>query len=141
VTGRGSHHRARSRWLAGGRWRVHARVERYVEPAVLLLLEERPAHGYELLERLRPLIGEQRVEMGNLYRLLRALEDEGLVASAWDATAPGPAKRRYTLTDEGIRLLAHWVEALRAVQDRIETFIDRYERGEEVNDAPSPRSP
>jgi PadR family transcriptional regulator, regulatory protein PadR len=118
---------------------VYARVERYVEPAVLLLLEERPAHGYELLARLRPLVGDQRVEMGNLYRLLRALEDEGLVASAWDAEAPGPAKRRYTLTDDGIRLLARWVEALRAVQDRIEIFIDRYERGEEVNDAP--RSP
>jgi PadR family transcriptional regulator PadR len=137
---RGHHyHRARSRWLTGGRWNVQARVERFAEPAVLLLLEERAAHGYELLERLRPLVGEQRVEMGNLYRLLRALENEGLVSSQWDAEAPGPAKRRYQLTDEGMRLLAQWVEALRGVQDRIEVFIDRYERGEEVNDAP--RSP
>ena len=48
-----------------------------------------PAHGYDLLERLPELTGEQRVEMGNLYRLLRALEEEGLVASEWDATPPG----------------------------------------------------
>jgi poly-beta-hydroxybutyrate-responsive repressor len=130
---------ARSRWQSGGRWRVHARVERFVEPALLLLLEERPAHGYELLERLAPLVGEQRVEMGNLYRLLRTLEDEGLVRSEWDASAPGPAKRRYELTPEGQRLLLRWVEALRAAQSRIESFIDRFERGEEVNDAP--RSP
>lgn len=129
----GRHRRSRSRWHSAGGWRVHARVERFVEPALLLLLEERPAHGYELLERLPALIGDQRVEMGNLYRLLRALEDEGLVRSEWDATAPGPAKRRYELTAEGMRLLRQWVEALRAAQSRIESFIDRYERGEEVN--------
>lgn len=130
---------ARSRWQAGGHWRVHARVERFLEPVLLLLLEERPAHGYELLERLAPLVGEQRVEMGNLYRLLRALEDEGLVRSEWDASAAGPAKRRYELTTEGHGLLLRWVDALRAAQSRIESFIDRFERGEEVNDAPRPR--
>jgi len=35
-----------------------ARVERFAEPAVLLLLRERPAHGYELLEQLPELTGE-----------------------------------------------------------------------------------
>ncbi|HEU5242890.1 MAG TPA: helix-turn-helix transcriptional regulator, partial [Gaiellaceae bacterium] len=54
-----------------GRWRVLARVERFAEPALLLLLRERPAHGYDLLERLPELTGEARIEMGNLYRLLR----------------------------------------------------------------------
>ena len=73
----------RSRRHHGGRWRVFARVERFSEPALLLLLRERPSHGYDLLERLPELTGEQRVEMGNLYRLLRALEEEGLVSSRW----------------------------------------------------------
>jgi plasmid stabilization system protein ParE len=31
---------------------VRARVERFAEPAVLLLLREQPAHGYDLLEQL-----------------------------------------------------------------------------------------
>jgi poly-beta-hydroxybutyrate-responsive repressor len=125
--------RARSRSLVGpGRWRVQARVERFSEPALLLLLEERPAHGYELLERLPPLVGESvRIDMGNLYRILRSLEEEELVSSEWDAEAPGPAKRRYQLTDQGRLLLHHWVEALRAAQARMEAFIDRYERGGE----------
>src|SRR5205814_1937346 len=35
-----------------GRWHVLARVERFTEPALLLLLRERPTHGYDLLERL-----------------------------------------------------------------------------------------
>jgi poly-beta-hydroxybutyrate-responsive repressor len=110
-----------------GRWRVLARVERFAEPALLLLLREHPAHGYDLLERLPELTGESRIEMGNLYRLLRGLEDEGLVSSEWDASSPGPAKRRYAITPAGEQLLDHWVEALKRSQERTARFLDRYE--------------
>jgi len=130
---RGRYGRPRSRHHHGGHWRVFARVERFNEPALLLLLRERPAHGYDLLERLPELTGEERVEMGNLYRLLRALEEEGLVASEWDATSPGPAKRRYSITEAGEQLLDQWIEALRRSQERTSRFLERYERGKEVN--------
>jgi len=112
----------RSRRHHRGRWHVNARVERFTEPALLLLLRERPAHGYDLLERLPELTGEQRVEMGNLYRLLRALEEEGLVRSEW-----ADGKRTYAITDAGQRLLDEWVEALRRALTRTETFVQRYE--------------
>ncbi len=119
--------RPRARWHQHGRWHVLARVERFAEPALLLLLRERPAHGYDLLERLPELTGEARIEMGNLYRLLRALEEEGLVSSRWDASSPGPAKRRYALTPAGERLLDQWAEALRRSQQRTARFLTRYE--------------
>ena len=122
-------HGPRSRRHHGGRWRVFARVERFTEPALLLLLRERPAHGYDLLERLPELTGEQRVEMGNIYRLLRALEEEGLVSSEWDDDSPGPAKRRYALTEQGRLLLEQWVDALRRSQERTGRFLARYEEG------------
>ena len=62
-----------------GDWAVRARVERLVEPALLLLLHERPRHGYDLLENIPALIGDSaEVDLGN-YRLLRGLEAEGLV--------------------------------------------------------------
>ena len=120
-------HGPRGRHHHGGRWRVFARVERFTEPALLLLLRERPGHGYDLLERLPELTGEQHVEMGNLYRLLRALEEEGLVASEWDEASPGPAKRRYRLTEHGSQLLDQWVDALRRSQERTARFVERYE--------------
>jgi poly-beta-hydroxybutyrate-responsive repressor len=105
-------------------------VERFVEPSLLLLLRERPLHGYELIERLPELAGEGRVDVGNLYRLLRALEAEGLVGSEWSAELPGPAKRTYELTTEGRRLLDRWAEALRESQAVVQAFLDRYDRGE-----------
>jgi PadR family transcriptional regulator, regulatory protein PadR len=123
-----SHPRARSRrLLRPGHWAVRARVERFVEPSLLLLLRERPLHGYELLERIPELGAEGRVDIGNLYRLLRALEEEGLVRSEWSAELPGPAKRTYELTDEGHRLLDRWAEALRRARETITTFLQRYE--------------
>ena len=123
------HPRARSRRLIRpGHWDVRARVERFVEPSLLLLLRERPLHGYELLERI-PERGEGRVDIGNLYRLLRRLEDEGLVRSEWSADLPGPAKRTYELTAQGRRLLDRWAEALREAQGTIDGFLKRYEEG------------
>src|SRR6266496_1995347 len=86
------HHRPRARRLiAPGRWEVRARIERFVEPAVLLLLREGPRHGYELLDRLPELVGDERVDVGNLYRVMRALEEEGIVESEWSGDLPGPA--------------------------------------------------
>lgn len=117
----------RSRRHHHGRWRVLARVERFAEPALLLLLREHPAHGYDLLERLPELTGEARVEMGNLYRLLRGLEEEGLVTSEWDDSSPGPAKRRYAITPAGEQVLDRWAEALRLSQQRTAHFLARYE--------------
>jgi poly-beta-hydroxybutyrate-responsive repressor len=109
---------------------VRARVERFVEPSLLLLLRERPLHGYELIDRLPELAGEGRIDVGNLYRLLRALEAEGLVTSEWSAELPGPAKRTYELTPEGRRLLDRWAEALREAQQDVQNFLDRYDKEE-----------
>jgi poly-beta-hydroxybutyrate-responsive repressor len=110
---------------------VRARVERFVEPALLLLLRERPMHGYELIEHLPDVAGpETHVDVGNLYRVLRALEEERIVTSEWSADLPGPAKRTYELTEDGRRLLDRWAEALREAQGAISGFLERYEQGE-----------
>ena len=117
------HSRVRRR-IGPGDYEVRARVERFAEPAVLLLLRERPAHGYDLLEQLPEVTGEP-VDMGNLYRFLRVLEHEGFVRSEWDDEAPGPSKRVYELTDEGRALLCQWAEALHDAQERIDGFLKR----------------
>ncbi|HZC29430.1 MAG TPA: PadR family transcriptional regulator [Gaiellaceae bacterium] len=122
--GRGARCRRR---IGPGNWGVRARVERFSEPAILLLLRERAAHGYELLDALPTLTGETRVDMGNLYRVLRALEEDGLVRSEWHADAPGPARRTYELTAEGRRLLDEWAAALVRSRSRIDGFLERYE--------------
>src|ERR671936_479218 len=72
----------------------------FLRPCVLLLLREQPSHGYELLERLRPL-GVPGDDPGGLYRALRSLERDRLVRSGWTSSATGPDRRIYELTREG----------------------------------------
>jgi PadR family transcriptional regulator, regulatory protein PadR len=129
---RRSRSRARGRRRSEAGWEVRARVERFGEPALLLLLADRPTHGYELLDQLPEFLGEQRVDVGNVYRALRALEQEGLVESEWSAELPGPAKRTYTLTNDGRALLEAWIGSLQALSDELTAFLDRAKGGDHV---------
>jgi PadR family transcriptional regulator PadR len=123
---RGSRGAARvRRRTAPGQYEVRARIERFAEPAVLLLLRGQPTHGYELLEQLPELTGE-RVDMGNLYRFLRLLEAEEVVSSEWQDDLLGPSKRTYELTDDGRALLDEWARALGDAQERIGGFLTKY---------------
>ena len=108
---------------------MRARVERFGEPALLLLLARRPTHGYELIEQLPALLGEDRVDVGNLYRALRSLEEEGLVTSEWSDDLPGPTKRTYTLTDDGHELLASWLGAVEELRDSLTGFLEHAQEG------------
>lgn len=90
---------------------------------LLLLLTESPAHGYDLVERLDTLdVGR---DAGSLYRALRALEHEGLVRSAWEASLIGPDRRRYVVTEAGEARLRGWVDILEAVRASLTIFLDR----------------
>ena len=121
-------HGPRTRWRdAEGKWHVRGRVERFLEPALLLLLAEQPAHGYELVDRAAVLVPGERPELGGLYRVLRALEEDGLVSSQWDADEPGPAKRMYELTPAGHELLRAWAKALKQTQQVVDAFLQRLE--------------
>ena len=136
--GRRRHGSRNRRRLQNGGWQVRARVERFGEPALLVLLKDGPTHGYELLERLPGLIGDERVDVGNVYRALRALEDEELVVSEWRGDLPGPAKRTYTLTAQGEAVLASWLDSLEALRHELTTFLDRArEGGDHVRTTPS----
>ena len=86
-------------------------------------------HGYELLDRVADVARVDVVDVGNLYRLMRTLEEEGIVTSEWSADLPGPAKRTYALTDAGRRLLDGWADSLRDARGDIDAFLQRYEEG------------
>ena len=75
-------------------------LRHFVEPCLLLLLRERPDHGYELVDRLR-ILGLADGDSASIYRTLRGLERNGLVRSVWRPSSTGPARRTYSLTGEG----------------------------------------
>jgi PadR family transcriptional regulator, regulatory protein PadR len=104
---------------------AQALPKNFLRPCLLLLLREQPSHGYDLIERLRPL-GFSRDDPGRLYRALRALEDDGLVRSVWEKSASGPDRRIYELTREGTETLHGSVTALRETNELLGVFLSRY---------------
>jgi PadR family transcriptional regulator len=104
------------------------RVERFVEPCILLLLAEQNRHGYSLRDELLQREWVKEVDFGYLYRTLRRMEVAHLVSSEWAEAGPGPLKRVYHLTPEGRKLLNHWAESLRQTRALLDKFLHAYER-------------
>ena len=101
------------------------RVQRFVQPWLLLLLLDKPSHGYELMERLAE-EGAPEADPGLIYPMLRQLEKDGLVRSAWDTEGKGPARRLYEVTPEGVEYLHAWAVNIRKTRERLDGFLARY---------------
>jgi PadR family transcriptional regulator PadR len=85
---------------------------------ILAALVTGPSHGYDLRESIEEMAGSLLpADPGGIYRLLRRLEEEGLVVSAWADGSSGPRRREYQITQEGLDALAYWREDL--VQRRL----------------------
>jgi DNA-binding PadR family transcriptional regulator len=96
----------------------------FLRPCLLLLLAERPGHGYELSERLAPLAGAAP-DTAVVYRALNAMEDEGLVASQWERSTEGPVRRCHAVTAEGRAALAAWATQLAGLGLLVGDLLER----------------
>ena len=103
----------------------------WLQPFLLLALEQWQSHGYELIRRMSA-FGFETLDRGSVYRTLRQLEKDGLVTSGWDTSHDGPARRLYTLTDAGRLYLEACAASLRGYQMMLNQFFSLY---------PSPSAP
>jgi PhnB protein len=73
---------------------------------IALGLAEGPAHGYLLMQRVGTIREGVDVGAATMYRSLRRLLADGLVAQADEAPGEDERRRVYRLTDRGLRALA-----------------------------------
>lgn len=107
----------------------HGVSNRFLRPYVMLLLAEQPAHGYELMGRLADFgIHPGSTDPSILYRMLRCLEADGLASSKLDPSGSGPARKVYSLTDEGFEVLGIWSAKLQETASFFRKFNKRYEQ-------------
>ncbi len=102
-------------------------IERFVEPCILLLLSKEPAYGYGLMEGLEKHCGE-RVDIGNLYRTLRRMEQNDWVTSQWDRKENERDKRMYTVTKTGRAFLKSAVLSLKQTDELIHHLFSGYQK-------------
>ena len=100
-------------------------LARLVQPAAMALLAEEPLHGYLVVQRLaamRMFCGQSPDPTG-IYRLLKAMEQEGLVKSTLHSADNRPAKRCFALTASGRACLARWAQTLQHYEDSIADLL------------------
>lgn len=99
----------------------------------LLLIDQKPSHGYELVERMKE-FGISVKDQTFIYRILRMLEMNGLVESKWDTSVPGPAKHVYSITENGKKTLKNLIEELKNSVEMYQKLISIYEKTEKGED-------
>jgi DNA-binding PadR family transcriptional regulator len=99
---------------------------RFILPAILLLLSERPGYGYGLV----PLLNEFRfghVDRPAIYRALAQLERDGLVEASSESPTAGQARRVYGVTTLGERVLRNWMGVVKEEHDYLGLVLRRYQ--------------
>ena len=75
---------------------------------------DEPIHGYEIGRRLADEAPEGlSFKQGTLYPMLRTMEADGLIRSTLVPSNEGPARKCFTLTPDGKRVLGSWVATWR----------------------------
>lgn len=99
---------------------------RFMLPAILLLLSEQPGYGYGLLPRLDE-FRFGHVDRPAVYRALAQLERDGLVHVSPEHPHAGQARRVYSVTPLGERVLRVWMGVIREAHDHLGEVIRRYQ--------------
>lgn len=97
----------------------------YLRAALLLLVAEGPTHGYELLDAVRSF--GVKSDAGGLYRMLRTLEQSGLLRSWWEDSSSGPPRRTYELSEDGRRASQSEQDNLRAQAQLLSDLVQHAE--------------
>ena len=95
-------------------WAPMGGRRRWMEPFVLAMVGATGGHGYALQAQLDELgLANGAVDVGQVYRTLRDLEEAGQVISTWTSDRVGPQRRDYVLTDAGFAALHEWAAVMR----------------------------
>lgn len=122
---RGFHHgMEEERGEQGGRFFHGHPLRGMLAVAVLSLIKDSPAHGGEIAQRLKDKF-DVEVPRPVIYMLLRRLEGHGLMVSAWDIQESGPARRKYTITEDGIEYYNSGIERLKKLAKIINTLTSQ----------------
>ena len=100
-------------------------LARLIQPAIHTILANGPLHGYRIVELVAevPTLRCGKPDASGVYRALKSMEELGLVASSWDRSDKGPAKRSYELTSAGRECLDMWKQTLTKYRDSIDTLL------------------
>ena len=96
-------------------------LERFIQPSILLLLSKKPMHGFSILKSLykSDLMDYSSLDPTGLYRMLKKMEEAGLLSSEVENENGLQGRRVYLITQEGRVCLVFWRATLLDYQKKI----------------------
>lgn len=89
------------------------------EYALLGFLDQSPAHGYDLHQKLIDQLGEiWHVSLSQTYNILTRLEEQGFIQGKTQEQEKRPAKRHFRLTAAGRKRFENWLSSVSACSVR-----------------------
>lgn len=84
---------------------------------------EREMYGYEIAKAMKLDGDDPLFKQGAIYPVLRSLHAAGLLDSRVEASAFGPPRRYYQITEEGRKALAEWLTTWRDMRGFVDNAI------------------
>jgi PadR family transcriptional regulator PadR len=84
---------------------------------------EREMYGYEIAKAMKLDGDDPLFKQGAIYPVLRSLHAAGLLDSRVEASAFGPPRRYYQITEEGRKALAEWLATWRDMRGFVDNAI------------------
>ena len=110
------------------RWRGRG-VVGFLRPALLFLLSRENAHGYSLIAGMQEFeFNTKSIDPSLVYRILREMENDGLISSQIGKESRGPQRKIYQLQPEGKNYLVELIKGLRQRRDEINILLQTYDQ-------------
>ncbi|WP_428014009.1 helix-turn-helix transcriptional regulator [Athalassotoga sp.] len=115
--------------------RRHGMRVRFIGPFLLLALYKEPSYGYQLMDKLREFGFEEYLpDQTAIYKMLRSLEEKGLITSRWDTSGSGPARHIYEITQAGIETLDILASEIKDNIQIYKNFLEIFENVRRADD-------
>jgi PadR family transcriptional regulator PadR len=107
----------------------HWKYNDIVSTVILILLNRKPDHGYNIIHTVSDILGYSPTLNGMIYRLLTFFETNGLARSEWKIEETSQPKKVYTITERGRSVLRDRIAVLRSQINRLKEILILYEGG------------
>jgi PadR family transcriptional regulator PadR len=94
-----------------------------IEGCILKILNDEVTYGYDIVTKLQG-YGFTDVKEGTIYPLLLRLEKKNMIMSEFKVSPLGPARKYYSLTEDGKVLLMEFKECWKEVVKSVNNIMD-----------------
>jgi DNA-binding PadR family transcriptional regulator len=100
----------------------------YIRVAVLILLNKKPSHGYEIMKEIKAKTGGfWTPTAGGVYPILRDLEEASYIQGEWQVQNNRKIKN-YKITQSGTQILKHTLIKQNEIANNINALFDEFSR-------------